>query len=228
MLIGLLMVKAEDDILAETLPLNLRYVDTAYALTDTWIDDPKVAGQWSDDDLPSFYPRPTTEGARGFLYEHAVAAHGPDHWFVLLHADEVWQIDPRTVILEHRDADGFRFLLPFYLPREPWDDSRGVLEQLRWRLEPGWPEFRLFHGGPDVRFTAEQHFDSAPGGLRRVIQTTHQILHYPFRSPASQQARAAATWDPDNYHLIRPDGVFDDAMVAHYLESPHYNQIVED
>lgn len=181
MLIGLLTVRCEHDILAETLPLHLALCDRVYTLDST--------------DAPTA----DRDGVRQMLLDQAYRDHGHDHWFLLLHADEVWRCDPRDLAAAHPGADGFRFRLPLCFNPAGWNDHAGVLDQASGRLLPGWREFRMFHGAPHVRFDPAQHFNVQPRGLARVVDTAAEIDHYPYRSTASQLARKAATWDPDNY-----------------------------
>jgi hypothetical protein len=222
--IGLLLVNQENDILERVLYNHCDLVDCIYALDGTEANrvsqhliraTGKCAGYWTDSELPRPpYPEGTVCGYRGFIYDKAVEEHGSDHWFVQLHGDEVWTFHPSKPIAAHPEADGFIFHLPFYFPRvdDGWDDGVHPLDQLQWRLEPGWPEFRLFHGGPGVHFDPAQHFDTQPRGLSRVVETGDQIKHYPYRAPGVQRVRARiherTGYDPSNYeHILRGDRV---------------------
>ncbi len=227
--IGLLMVAYEDDILERTLAHNAKYVDVFYALDGTVPNSqsehiiskhPKCAGYSVDADLPRpLYPRRPVDGYRQFLYEQAVADHGHDNLFVLLHGDEIWTGDPRVMA---DGNDGWLFQLPFYFPRagEAWDYNIGPLEQLSWHLAPGFPEFRMFRGGADVRYDEAQHFNVRPKGIRKMGCRPEPILHFPFRSPDVQITRAdhhqKTGFDPDNYeHVIEDRQVYwTDGMIA--------------
>ncbi len=237
--IGLLLVAEENDILPRVLELNDPVFDLLYVLDGTkpnkasWnfcASTGKLAGYWTDDDLPRPPdPEGTVCGYRGFIYDEAVKLHGTDHWFLELHGDEVWTFDPQDVIDENPGADGFIFPLPFYFPRadEYWDDTTHPLDQLRWHMLPGWPEFRMFRGGPDVRFDPAQHFNTQPHGLQNVIKVDYPIKHYPYRSPQAQHAKAElherTGFDPANYqHIVNDDQVFwTDAMIAGAICAHH-------
>lgn len=228
MIIGLLMVAQEDDILERVLQLNDHVYDVLYVLDGTQPNDTsraiceatgKLRGYWTDDQLPRPpYPVGTTCGYRGFIYDMAVEALGWDHWFLELHGDEVWQHHPAEVAAAWPGADGFGFRLPFYFPRA-WSTGVHPLDQLRWHMVPGWPEFRMFHGNPDVRFDPAQHFNTQPSGLHNVVWTGFTIKHYPYRAPAVQRSRAAmhqqTGFDPGNYqHIVNEDAVlWTDAMI---------------
>ncbi len=233
--LGLLMVNGENDVLEETLAANAELVDAFYVLDGTvpntvseriCLAHPKCAGYTRDQDLPASYPRNPVDGYRQHLYEQAVADHGFDNWFLLLHGDEVWTQDPRDHLID--GADGYMFLLPFFFPRagETWDYTWPALDQLQWSLGPGFPEFRMFRGGPGVRFDKSQHFNVTPAGLTSMGAMPFPINHYLYRSPMSQRARAAQHvangFDPDNYrHITDGDHVYwTDAMIEQRLNDP--------
>lgn len=241
-LIGLMMINQENDILPDVIAAHESIVDAFYVLDGTVPNDAsrrhcegslKCDGYWTDAELPRPpYSEKPVDGYRQFLYEQAIVTHGYDNWFLLLHGDEIWRFNPLALIFDTH-ADGFVFQVPFYFPREgeKWDDTRSPLEQLHWRLGPGWPEFRMFKGGRGVAFDRDQHFNVRPRGLRNVAARPEQIDHYPYRAPATQRARAAtheATgFDPDNYrHVIDHDRVYwDDDMIAAYQTRPYFREL---
>ncbi len=235
--IGLLMINGEDDILLDTLAANTPLLDAFYVLDGTepntvsqricaW--NPKCKGYTQDRELLPPYPANPVDGYRQHLYEQAVDRYGYDNWFLLLHGDEVWTFDPRDIIEQAPEADGFTFLLPFYFPRagECWDDNRSPIEQLLWSLGPGFPEFRMFRGNPDVRFDPNQHNNVTPQGLRNRVNMHAEIRHYLYRSPANQRARARRHsrngFSPDNYRrIIEDDAVYwSDEMIAKVQNDP--------
>lgn len=236
MFIGLLMVCHEDDILPETLQRHTEFVDAFYVLDGT------VPNRRSKKLCESFsecarYTRdreltgPVRDGSRGLLYQQAVSDFGHDNWFCLLHADEVWTFYPWHLTREYPAADGFIFNLPCYFPREgePYDTARPALEQLLWHLEPGWPEFRMFKGAPNVRYDPGQHFDVMPKGLTNVIRTDWAIRHYPYRSPESQMKRAVNGFDPDNYkHVVEGNVYWSDEMIASWQTRTQFRRLVKD
>lgn len=234
--IGLLLVNEEDDVLADTLTRHCDYVDVFYALDGTADNTysksvitsaDKCARYTTDAELDG----PVRDGTRQVLYDQAVGDYGYDHWFLLLHADEVWTCDPRWLTEAYPAVDGYGFRCPFYFPRqgEPWDYDKSALSQLHWHYAPGWPEFRMFKGGPDVAYDTTQHSSTQPAGLVNVVWTREPIRHYPYRSPESQRARAAAHlrsgFDLSNYqHVLDHDAVYWDddriaaARCAHHTE----------
>ena len=202
-LIGLHCHRAEGDILPETLSRNGRWCDAVYTA------DPDAR---------------TDGAARGPILDQAYADHGHDNWFLLMHADELWVTDPHAAIDANPDADGITVRLRLAFNPGAWNSHDSVLRQCTRALAPGWPEFRLFRGGPDVRYAAVQHFNVVPSGITRVGSDPSAIVnHYPYRSPEQQVARAAETWDPDNYRRAPLDA---DGIREWLLGNEHYRQEV--
>lgn len=239
MVIGLLMVAGEDDILEATLDSNARLVDCFYALDgsdpgsmarDIIEAHPKCAAYTHDDDLmrPRYPDRPV-DGYRQHLLEQATQDHGHGHWYLLLHGDELW-----TGLPGEPDAhDGWNFPLPPYFPRdgEPWDYTRGPIEQLHWHLLPGYPEFRMFRGAPGVRYIESQHFNVTPQGIQSIGWCDEPIRHYLYRAPEVQRIRAArhmrTGFDLDNYrHIITDDAVYwDDDRISSHRQHPWFQEL---
>lgn len=228
--IGLLLIRDENDILADILDLNSQWVDCFYALdgSEDWqtargicTASGKCAGYWRDIECP--YPAPPVDGWRQFLYARATEDHGFDHWFLLLHGDELWINDPADAVVRVPDADGFEFRLPFAIPRT-WDYGRAAFDQLREFVFPGWPEFRLFLGSPGVYYHPEQHFNTRPQGLHEIVRMDDMpILHFPYRSPESQRLRrsGASEWSPENY--AGADTWDDERISELFRSSDHYS-----
>ena len=237
--VGLLLIRDENDILADTLQWNAQHVDCFYVLDGSedyktaegiCMGSRKCAGYWRDVECP--YDGPPTDGWRQFLYAKATEDNGYDNWFLLLHGDELWVNEPDAALAEVPDADGFEFRLPFAIPRG-WDHGLSAYDQLREFFFPGWPEFRMFKGGEEVYYLPGQHFLTRPLGLKHVVRLDWPILHYPYRSPESQRLRASksAEWSPENYQAVRErDRVFWDseriAQFSHGSEHYQYTGIV--
>lgn len=228
MIVGLLMINGEDDILERTLAANAELVDAVLALDGTMpndvsyricVDHPKVHWYSTDSGIDeSRYGPIPRDGWRQHLYEQAAAMYGRDNWFLLLHGDEVWTGLPDNM----DDHDGFMFSLPVYFPRagEPWNPDLHPLDQLKWHLGPGYREFRMFHGGADVNYDPQQHFNVTPSGIARIGGCDKPIRHYPYRAPSVQRERAArhevTRFDPENYrHITDGDNVYwDDQQIS--------------
>ncbi len=236
--IGLLMVSHENDILAETLAANCAFVDCFYALDGTTPNDesreiitghPKCAGYITD--AETGYGRYPRDGWRKAILDMAIADHGTDHWFLLLHGDEVWTELPDL----EAGYDGYIFRLPFFFPREgePWDDDREPLEQLHWHLGPGAREFRMFKGNPDVAYNFDQHAHVHPAGLKNVAACDTQIYHYLYRSPDMQRERAfrheETRFDLSNYqHIVKHDHVYwTDGMIDGAQQNELYRNLLD-
>ena len=230
--IGLLMIRDENDILEDTLSRNAKLVDCFYVLDGSMDAERsyeicgstgKLAGSALDQELE----RPVVDGIRDVLLDWACLDYlRTDHWFLLLHGDELWTFDPDEVIAEHPRADGFEFCLPFTFPRS-WDDSKSAFEQLDEFMAPGWPEFRMFKGGSGVYFDPAKHFSTTPYGLKNIVRIEDKpILHYLYRSPEQQYAKAARNqeWSPENWQDLDERGPFwDDERIADFCaRSEHY------
>ncbi len=201
MVIGLVTVAEEDDILERTLAHNLQYVDAHYVL------------ERGD--------RPDVDGSRQILLDQAYADHGTDHWFLLIHGDEMWTGLPALNTFH----DGYNFQLPLHVPTRPWDYTTHPIDQLTMTLGPGYEEFRMFRGGPKVRYDPRQHFNVQPAGLTSVGWAAEPIHHYPYRSPEQNALRARATWDPDNYRGV-PDVWTPEIIRAYQSANSCYANVV--
>jgi hypothetical protein len=240
MFIGLLLTAGDNDILPDTLAHNTQWCDAIYSLSPMGDGaGPIVAAADCDsvilyeEYLPVDFWLPVRDGIRGALLRAARIDYGDDNWYLLLHADEVVEDDPRDLPSIYPDADGFWFRLPVYVPRDPWDDSKSAIDQMRWRLEPGWPEVRMFKDGPGVMYDPTQHFRTEPAGLRNILEADRDIGHYPYRSPDRQRAKAAqhmrTGFDPDNYrHIIeRDEVVWSDEKIAEATQGKWYKRLVD-
>lgn len=236
--IALLMVGDGDlAILKETLPRNEHTFDVLYALcfteeiADYLRPHPKCALAVSHEDVG--YDLPATDGWRQAVYAPAAADHGTDNLFTLLNADEVWPFDPRSIPGAQDDGERvFMFRLPMFFTRhgEPWDETQPALDQLRWSFRPGWPEARMFHGGPTARFDPVRHYHCIPfpAGIP-VVWTGLEIEHYPYRGPSdyAYKREASRSFSPANYGYDSPFWTPEmiDRVLRH--DSGHYSQIKE-
>lgn len=241
--LGLLMINGENDVLPEMIGHYEAIVDAFYVLDGTLPNDTskalctgsaKCGGYITDAELPrDRYPNKPVCGYRQAIYEQAVADHGHNNWFVLLHGDEVWTTYPADVVNGH---DGYWFTLPFYFPRagEPWDYNQHPLDQLHWNLSPGWPEFRMFRGSPYVKYWEQQTFNAKPDGVVGGGRCAAPIKHYLYRSPDAQRERAkqhlVTGFDPDNYkHITERDAVYwTDEMIAEYQQREWFRTLSDD
>lgn len=224
MLIGLLLVNEEDDILEATLARHETIADCFYALDgtadntfsrDVITGSEACAGYITDDDIDT----PVVDGMRQHLYELAARDHGYDHWFLLLHADEVWNTHPAHIVEQNPGHDGYILRCPFYIPRHQWKYDVHPLDQLVWSFRPGWPELRMFRGGDSVGFTADQHFNVTPAGIDNVKATEYVVRHYPFRSPKQQARRALASFSTNyRWEPLWTDAMIEQAKCVHHLE----------
>ncbi len=235
MFIGLLVTACDEDIVADVLKRSEARPDALYVLdgSDTRAHLPLVNGYWRDEEVP--YSGHMRCGWRQFLYEKAVADHGYDHWFLILHSDEVWTFEPRRILRHWPRADVLRFRASCYFPREgeEWDYETPALDQLKWNLGPGWDEARMFHGNPKAAYEPSQHFVVTPKGLNISVQTELEIKHYPFRSPESQRRRAELHKQTEfnlgnHQHVLDGHVYWDDERIAQWQQYDCFRELRHD
>lgn len=217
MVIGLLMTAHDEDILERTLTHNAALVDCFYALDggaakQIIVKQPNCSAYLSDFQCGE---GPARDGWRQVLHRWAVADHGPEHLFVLLHGDEMWMDAPRDIADDNPGFDGFMLRLPIAT-------VSGDL------IGPGVPEFRMFWGSDDVAYDWQQHFNVQPAGLDNVKLTHGMIAHVPWRSVASQRLRQAhhrdTGFDPDNHDRIY---MHEQEIIDHWLGKEHYQALTQ-
>ncbi len=222
--IGIMLIRNENDILREVLSEHVKFCDHIYVLDGTTEDPgtsksictsfPKVS-HFTEDELPSVYPIPIRDGCRQFLIDKAREKFGEKGWFVLLHGDEIFVDRPDDIIRKYRGLfdmltlDNVLFFV--HKEQEPFklDPLKKVQDQIRWHAGPGSPELRILRNKPGTRYDIRQHHDLAPKGMGMNYKTTYKIKHYPYRDPEQQQKRAAdrtevTNWSPSGYSHI-PD-----------------------
>ena len=151
-LISLMMIRDEQDMLAEALRNHVRFCDAIFVLDGTQGDTlrtfrdiclafPQVVGHWQDDEAG--YKLPLRDGARQFLLERARERFGLNHWYAILHGDEIWSEDPRPHCTPAQpDLHGIAVNLYHFFPhisqRDTWSFHAGdSIEALaQWYMLP--------------------------------------------------------------------------------------------
>jgi hypothetical protein len=221
-ILGLMLVRNENDVLEEVLEHHLRGVDHVFVLDGT-TEGPERSRAicqgrdrvtyFTEDALPPEHPRPVRDGCRQFLMERARERFGHRGWFVWLHADELFVDRPADVVAACPPglaAIEVRSLLCFvHRTQEPFrlDPGRSLREQIVWYAGPGWPEVRFLRNAPGLDLDLRQHQRLIPPGPQRVYRTRFKVLHYPYRDPAQQAARAhdraeVTGFSPDTYRHV--------------------------
>jgi len=239
-LIGLLMIRDEDDMLAEALRNHARFCDAILVLDGS--DDaayarsraiaaacPSVREHWRDADTG--FPLPLRDGARRFLLERARARFGRGNWYAILHGDELWGEDPRPYLdAMPPDCDALAVRLFHFFPhpsqRGVWDwgrpgaRDRSIEALARWYMLPPIAEHLIFWDAGHAEYDPARHSCTVPQGLA-TWQSDCVVKQYNYRSPeqAATRARQRARdgWQQNHYqHLLAGP----DAFFRHSLEMP--------
>ncbi len=197
--IGLLMTYNERDVIEEMMAVNRDCVDTVFALdgsddgtTEVLAADPKVELLLRDEDVaPGSRVR---DYHRQALLDAAHERYGYGHWFTLMHGDEIFHDDPRS-IAERAERQGARRVnwaaMQFFLHPEDaagFDPGSSVQERVRW-YSPFWVEVRQFRSSRRTRY-GRRHGVVVPDGVGwRPFHMMPIFKHYPFRSPEQIKAR---------------------------------------
>jgi hypothetical protein len=221
-MIGLMLIKDEQDMLAETLRNHTRFCNHIFVLDGTIGDGqaeseaicrsfPQVEDYRRDTDVGV---RQARDGIRQHLLSRARERYGTGQWYALLHGDEIWASDPRPEIATHADTGlqvQFYHFFPHASQAGAWDMTLSVEARHSWYMLPWTPEARLFQDtGRD--FDVDQHSRTLPRGMR-TVQTSLVVKSYNYRSPAQAHCRAVSRarhhWQTNHYtHLIHSSDRF--------------------
>ncbi|MEM7142433.1 MAG: glycosyltransferase family 2 protein [Actinomycetota bacterium] len=232
-LIGLLMIRDEDDILADSLAVATRWFDRILVLDGTGpgparertdailAATPEVVVHLRDEDLD----HPVRDGARQYLLAEARARYGTGHWIGVLHGDEFLDQDPRPMLASRnprRDPSIRVRLAHTFLhtdDRDGWADRadlevRDRVQHLMW---PGVPEARFFFDAGDRDFAVGHHGKVIPTSLRNgPLVDGYVITQYNERDPEQLAARAddraESQWQREHY--VRMDAGIDAAFTS--------------
>lgn len=229
-LIGLLLIRDEQDMLDEALRNHTLFCDMILVLDGT-----EGAGQVQSEaicrsfrqvreywrDAETGYELPLRDGARQFLLDRARAMFGQPNWYVVLHGDELWGRDPRPLLAhEPKECAGISVDLYHFFPhvseRATWNFGAGStsIEALsRWYMMPPIVEQRLFADTGSSDYAVDQHSRTIPDGIG-VRHENLAVKQYNYRTPMQAHQRALqrrdAQWQENHYqHLIPgPDNFF--------------------
>jgi hypothetical protein len=222
-LIGLMMIRDEQDMLAEALNNHSMFCRAIFVLdgsrgraraeTKRILGDfSVVAGYWHDDDTG--YEQPLRDGARQYLLERSRESHGLNNWYAVLHGDELWCRDPRELLHIPDEACGVLTQLYHFFPhkseRDTWSypGSGSIEKSSRWYMMPPGKERRLFYDTGTHNYVPEQHRTTVPPNLPELTLPI-PIKQYNYRTPGQAHHRAAnrkATgWQENHYHHLVND-----------------------
>lgn len=239
-LIGLMLIRNENDILPQVLTEHLHFADHIFILDGT-TESPEETRRiccglggsrvafYTEDELPAGYPRPIRDGCRQFLVERARERFGCAGWFALLHADEIFVDSPADIIRLHgqgQDIIEVESLLYFiHREQEPFvfRSDLPLQQQIYWYSGPGYPEVRLIRNKEGCDYDIGQHYNLVPRGLSARSRTSFKIRHYPYRDVPQQKKRAidrieVTGFSPDTHRHVREGRYYLDEKFFHY---PH-------
>ncbi|MFT5202498.1 MAG: hypothetical protein ACI9C1_001888 [Candidatus Aldehydirespiratoraceae bacterium] len=234
-LIGLLMIRDEDDVLNDTLLATVRWFDRIYVLDGT--TDPQRVERtdailarfpevrWHTRDAEHF-PTGVTDGARQVLLDRVRDEQGTDNWIGVLHADEFLDQDPRPMLAaRHPSANpSIRVRVAHTFlhvdDETKWDsDERVMRDKVTHQMWPGVPEARFFFDDGSRDFNVDKHSKVVPQSHRPgELVDGYVITQYNERSPellvARARQRAASGWQVGHYARLLGDSpeVFVDSL----------------
>ncbi|CAN5809415.1 hypothetical protein BH24DEI2_BH24DEI2_28930 [soil metagenome] len=199
--IGLLLTYNEADVVEAMMAHNRHAVDTIFVLDGSSDGTDRILAQYPEVEM-IFRDEHVAPGARvrdfhrQALLEAAQARYGVSHWFTLMHGDELFHDDPRTVI-QRAERQGARFVnwaaMQFFMHTSdnPLDPYLPLQERLRW-YSPFWVEVRQFKSGRNTRYRPGEHGRVLPRGVGWQPYSKMPILkHYPYRKPEQMARRLA-------------------------------------
>ncbi len=205
--IGLLMIRSENDILAESLASMARHFDRILVLDGTPIGSERdrcrdllamhdeVVAVFSDEDVGT----PIRDGARQILLDEARRRFGVDNWIGILHGDEFHDDSPAELLRHHHPLldPSIRVRVVHHFLHT--DDAAGwteraelpVAERVPHHMWPGIPETRFFFDNGVRNYRLQQHSQVVPRGLRiGPLVDDYVIRQYNYRSPEQALERA--------------------------------------
>ncbi len=232
-LIGLMIIRDEEDMLAEALRNHARFCQTIFVLDGTTGDGqrtsqaicesvPQVLEYWQDHETG--YTVPLRDGARQFLLDRARERFGCAWWYAILHGDEIWGEDPRPYLergtFNHNAVmvDLYHFF-PHTSDRHTWRYAQGdsIEDVCTWYMLPPIPENRLFWDSGAHAYEVGRHSLTIPVGLES--SPSHLVVkQYNYRTPEQAHRRAVhrrrAMWQSNHYeHLLEgPAGFFVESL----------------
>ncbi len=205
---GLMLLRDEGDVIAETLQHLLTWVDTLHIYdlgsTDgTWDIVQDFASK--DSRLSPFKHEPTvySDSLRCVLFDHLRGGFEKGDWICKLDGDEFYPIAPPTYVRERLTPDEGMAYLQWYFFRMTTteaadyesgkvsiaaDRQRPIGERRRFYKVSDYSEPRMFRYRPSMRWPETTHW---PYNAGLVARERLPILHYPHRDPCQMARRFA-------------------------------------
>lgn len=200
--IGLLLSYNEVDVVDEMMAANRGSVDTIFVLDGSSDGTPERLATYPEVELilrdedvaPTGQVR---DFHRQALLDAARERHGYGHWYTLMHTDEIFHDDPRTVAAaaERQNARYVNWAsMQFFLhPGDlPVDASAAVQARIRW-YSPFWVEVRQFRDRQGATYRHGEHGRVFPHGVGwRPFSRMPIVKHYPYRTVEQAERRLLA------------------------------------
>jgi hypothetical protein len=226
------MTYNEADIIEEMMEHNRHFVDTVFVLdgsddgTDKILSSYKeVEKIFKDQDVTSSQVR---DYHRQALLEAAHQRYGTGHWFTLMHGDEFFYDNPRT-IAEQADKQGAKRVnwaaMQFFIHTtdEPLATTKKVQERLTW-YSPFWLEIRQFKSSKVTRYQEGKHGSVVPDGVGWQPYSKVPIFkHYPYRTPQQMQQRLETMKQRGFSGTVLDASIYRERYSSEYKESRKFS-----
>jgi hypothetical protein len=204
---ALLVVRDEEDIIAETLEHLLAWADSASILdtgsTDgTWETIQAAAARDPRIIFAERHPCPFRDGLRAVLFDRVRSRFTAGDWIVRIDADEFFHIPPPQFVHEHirwPESKVYFQLIDFVHTRseaDAWEQgltreterTTPLVERRRRYLVGLHPELRLFRFRRGLRWDPA-HYEPSNAGL--LARERIPVRHYRCRTPEQVRRRCA-------------------------------------
>lgn len=203
---GLMLVRDEEDILPETIPHLMQWIDWLYILdlgsTDTtWRILQEFAAKNPRIVLHSSQPIVYNDGLRSMLFDAYRDRFQSGDWILKIDADEFYHITPPEFVRKHLRMGETCVHLMWYFFRLTSDEVvayesggvdykqdrlRPIAERRRYYKIPDYAEPRMFRYRSSMRWPENTSF---PFNAGYVARERIPIRHYPHRDPVQMQQR---------------------------------------
>ena len=254
-MIGIMMIRNENDILKETLQNLVKVYDRIFILDGTepdeeFLNSKQILEEFDevklilrDKDTPG--PFPVRDGARQYLLEMVRKRYGVNNWIGILHGDEVYTRDPRQFLRrinpELNPVVRVR-VCHFFLHADDADNLEEiklipVQERVRHFMWPGTPEDRFFYDDGKCNYDPSRHSVVVPFTEFKYNYKPLDnfiIKQYNFRNPEQMARRASqrieSAWQKNHYEHIARESLFfvDSLHVPGYEPCGWDNKFAED
>ena len=160
---------------------------------------------------------------RQVLLEAAHQRYGTGHWFTLMHGDEIFYDNPRSIIQEAEKQGAKRVnwaVMQFFmhLSDKPLKTNLDVEQRLLW-YSPFWVEIRQFKSSAKSQY-GQKHHQVVPDGVGWRPYSKMPILkHYPYRSPEHMQRRLELMKNRAFQGTVHETGIYRETFTSAYKKA---------